>query len=155
MGRAIVFTLGPLFDFAKNTVQFSTLVSHKFHFPAELGGKKKLNGFCRLNHKANFMVKAFSFLLVGFFLILTIPLIIGLGAGFFGLAIGLIGGLFGILFGLLGAIIGAIAWVFKSMFHLLFGWHLGFGHHHGFHPNGYILAAIIILILAVVLNKKK
>lgn len=101
------------------------------------------------------MVKAFSFLLIGFFLILTIPLVIGLGAGFFELAIGLIGGLFGLLFGLLGAIVGAIAWVFKSIFHLLFGWHVGFGHHHWFHPNGYIFAAIIILILAVLLNKKK
>ncbi len=155
MARAIVSTVESLYDFAKITVHFSTVAREKFRFSTELRDKKLLNDFCWLNHKANFMVKAFSFLLVGFFLILTIPLIIGLGAGFFGLAIGLIGGLFGILFGLLGAIIGAIAWVFKSMFHLLFGWHLGFGHHHGFHPNGYILAAIIILILAVVLNKKK
>src|SRR5882757_8383904 len=151
MARAVVFTIESLYDSAKNTVQFSTLVSHKFHFPAELGRKKKLNGFCRLNLKADFMVKAFSFLVVAFLLLLSLPLMIGLGGGLFGLAIGLIGGLFGLLFGLLGAIIGAIAWIFKSIFHLIFGWHLGFGHHHWFHFNGYVLVAIVILILAVAL----
>ena len=108
-----------------------------------------------MNHKANIMVKAFSFLVVAFFLLLTVPLMIGLGGGLFGLAIGLIGGLFGLLFGLLGAIIGAIAWIFKSILHLLFGWHLGLGHHHWFHFNGYIFAAILILILVVALKKKK
>jgi len=101
------------------------------------------------------VVKAFSFLLVVFILLLTLPLAIGLGGGLFGLAIGLIGGLIGLLFGILGAIIGAIAWVFKSIFHLFFGWHTDFGHHHWFHLNGYIFAAIIILILAVALNKRK
>jgi hypothetical protein len=114
-----------------------------------------LNGFCGRNHKTKFMVKAFSFLLVGFFLLLTLPLMIGLGAGFFGVVIGLIGGLFGLFFGLFGAILGAIAWIFKSVFHLLFGWHLGFGHHHWFHFNGYVFAAIVILILAIALKRKK
>ncbi len=101
------------------------------------------------------MVKAFSFLLIGFFLILTIPLVIGLGAGFFGLAIGLIGGLIGHHFGLLRSIVGAIASDFKSIYNLLYGWHVGLCHHHCFNHNGYIFAAIIILILAVLLNKKK
>jgi len=101
------------------------------------------------------MVKAFSFLLVAFFLLLALPLAIGLGGGLFGLAIGLIGGLIGLLFGIFGAIIGAIAWIFKTIFHLLFGWHMGFGHHHWFHFNGYIFAAIIVVIIAVALNKKK
>jgi hypothetical protein len=114
-----------------------------------------LNGFCGLTHKSNIMVKAISFLLVTFLLLLALPLMIGLGAGLFGLVIGLIGGLFGVFFGLFGAILGAIVWIFKSIFHLLFGWHLGFGHHHWFHFNGYIFAAILILLLAVALRKKK
>jgi hypothetical protein len=101
------------------------------------------------------MVKAFSFLVVAFILLLTLPLAIGLGGGLFGLAIGLIGGLIGLLFGIFGAIIGAIAWIFKTIFHLLFGWHMGLGHHHWFHFNGYIFTAIIILIFAVALNRKK
>ena len=155
MARAIVFTTESLYDFAKNTVQFSTPVREEFRFFTELRVKKLLNGFCWLNHKPNCMVKAFSFLLVGFILLLTLPLMIGLGAGFFGLALGLIGGLFGLLFGLFGAVVGAIAWVFKSIFHLLFGWHLGFGHHHWFHFNGYLVAAIIILIFAVAHRRKK
>jgi hypothetical protein len=94
-------------------------------------------------------------LLIAFIALLALPLAIGLGGGLFGLAIGLIGGLVGLLFGIFGAIIGAIAWIFKSIFHLLFGWHTDFGHHHWFHFNGYLFAAIIILILAVTLNKKK
>src|SRR6185369_8948071 len=102
------------------------------------------------------MIKAFSFLIVAFVLLLALPLAIGLGGGLFGLAIGLIGGLIGLLFGIFGAIIGAIAWIFKSIFHLLFGWHMGFDHHHHwFHFNGCIFAVIIILILAVALNRKK
>jgi len=101
------------------------------------------------------MIKAFSFLLVAFVLLLVLPLAIGLGGGLFGLAIGLVGGLIGLLFGIFGAIIGAIAWIFKTIFHLLFGWHMGFGHHHWFHFNGYIFAAIIVVIIAVALNKKK
>ena len=101
------------------------------------------------------MVKAFSFLLVACFLLLALPLAIGLGGGLFGLAIGLIGGLIGLLFGIFGAIIGAIAWILKTIFHLLFGWHMGFGHHHWFHFNGYLVAAIIILIFAVAHRRKK
>jgi hypothetical protein len=102
------------------------------------------------------MIKAFSFLLVAFILLLTLPIAIGLGGGLFGLIIGLIGGLIGLLFGILGAIIGAIAWIFKSIFHLLFGWHTGFDHHyHWFHFNGCIFTAIIILILIVAFSKRK
>jgi len=93
-------------------------------------------------------------LLVAFLLLLTIPLFIGLGGGLFGVAIGLIGGLIGLLFGLFGAIIGVIAWIFKSIFHLLFGWHMGFGHHHWFHFNGYLFAALLILIFVIALRKK-
>jgi hypothetical protein len=100
------------------------------------------------------MVKAFSMLLVAFLLLLTIPLFIGLGGGLFGVAFGLIGGLIGLLFGLFGAIIGVIAWIFKSIFHLLFGWHMGFGHYHWFHFNGYLFVALLILIFALALRKK-
>ena len=101
------------------------------------------------------MIKAFSFLLVAFILLLTLPLAIGLGGGLFGLVIGLIGGLIGLLFGIFGAIIGAIAWIFKTIFHLLFGWHTGYDHPHWFHFNGCIFTAIIILILVVALHKRK
>jgi hypothetical protein len=100
------------------------------------------------------MVKAFSFLFVAFLLLLTLPLMIGLGGGLFGLAFGLIGGLIGLIFGLFGAIVGAIAWIFKSIFHLLFGWHAGFGHHHWFHFNGYVVAAILVLIFVAALRGK-
>ncbi len=101
------------------------------------------------------MVKAFSILMVAFFMLLAIPLMIGLGGGLFGLAIGLVGGLFGLLFGLFGAIIGVIAWIFKTIFHILFGWHMGFGHHHWFHFNGYVFAAVIVLVFVIALKRKK
>ena len=106
-------------------------------------------------YKTETMIKALSILVVAFFMLLAIPLLIGLGGGLFGLAIGLIGGLFGLIFGIFGAVVGVIAWIFKSIFHVFFGWHSGFGHHHWFHFNGYLFAAILILIFVVVLNKKK
>jgi hypothetical protein len=101
------------------------------------------------------MVKALSILAAAFFVLLAGPLIIGLGGGLLGFIIGLVGGLFGLIVGLLGAAIGAIAWVFRSIFHIFFGWHTGLGHHHWFHVNGYVCAAIIILVLVIALNKKK
>ncbi len=101
------------------------------------------------------MARSISIVLVAFVLLLTLPLWLGLGGGLIGLTFGLIGGLIGLIFGLFGAIIGAIAWIFKSIFHLLFGWHWGYSFHPWFHFNGYVFAAIIILILAVALNRRK
>jgi len=101
------------------------------------------------------MIKAFSILLAAFFMLLAIPLMIGLSGGLFGLAVGLIGGLFGLVFGVFGAIIGVIAWIFKTLFHVFFGWNLGFDHHHWLHFNGYLFGALLIFILVVALKKKK
>jgi hypothetical protein len=98
------------------------------------------------------MVRSFSILLIAFALLLTMPLWLGIGGGLIGLTFGLVGGIIGIIFGLFGAIIGAIAWVFKTIFHLLFGW--GFGFHHGFHWNGYAWLALLVLILVVASRRK-
>ena len=100
------------------------------------------------------MVRSFSIVLIAIVLLLTLPLWFGLGGGLIGLAFGLIGGLLGLIFGLFGAIIGAIAWIFKALFHLLFGWHHESGFQYGFHFNGYVFAALLILILVIASKKK-
>ncbi len=99
-------------------------------------------------------MKSISILLVAFILVCTLPVWLVIGGGLIGLAFGLLGGLIGILFGLIGAIIGGIAWVFKTIFHLLFGWGWDFDFNPGVGFNGYIFAALLILVLAVASKKK-
>lgn len=101
------------------------------------------------------MVKGCSFLIVGFLLLVSLPIVIGLGGGIFGLIFGLIGGAIGLVFGIIGAVIGVIAKVFGGIMHALFGWH-----DHGFHPfhwhfNGFLILAIIVLIFALSTRNKK
>ena len=96
------------------------------------------------------MIKGCAFFVVGIFLLIMIPAGIGIVGGVFGLLAGLFGAIFGIIAGIFGAIFGVIAWIFKSLFHLLFGWG-----HFGFHCNGFFLAAILILIVALAINRKK
>ncbi len=103
------------------------------------------------------MVKAFSFLLVAFILLLALPLAIGLGGGLFGLAIGFDrwphrAHLWNFW---------SNNWRFRldfskpsSIFYSDGTWALTI-YHHWFHFNGSIFAAIVILILAVALNKRK
>lgn len=98
------------------------------------------------------MIKAFSLLIIGFILLMAIPICIGIAGGFFGLIMGLIGGIIGFVFATIGALFSGIAWIFSGLFHLLFGWT---GHHHGFHFNGYLIAAIIIAVIALSTHKKK
>jgi hypothetical protein len=102
------------------------------------------------------MIKGCSVLVIGFFLLLSIPICIGIGGGVFGLLIGLIGGAVGVVFGIIGAVIGVIVEVFSGITHLLFGW----GHHHSFHPwhwhfNGLIILSLIALIFVVATRTKK
>jgi hypothetical protein len=101
------------------------------------------------------MVKGCSFLIVGFLLLLFIPICIGIGGGIFGLIVGLIGGAIGLVFGIIGAVIGAIAAVFKGIFHLFFGWG-----HHDFHPwhfhsSGFLFLALIVLIFVIATRNNK
>lgn len=103
------------------------------------------------------MIKAFSFLFIGFLLLLAVPLCIGVAGGVFGLIVGIIGGVIGLIFGVIGIVIKSIAWVFSSIMHVLFGWH--WHSDFGFHPwhwhfNGYALAALVILIIAISQRKK-
>jgi hypothetical protein len=100
------------------------------------------------------MVRSISIVLVAFVLLLTLPLCLGIGGGLIGLTFGLLGGIIGILFGLFGVILGGIAWIFKAVFHLLFGWHLGHGF-HSFHFNGYVFIAIVLLILLIASKNRK
>lgn len=100
------------------------------------------------------MVKAFSFFVIAFALLLAIPICLGVAGGIFGLAVGLLGGIVGVFFGLIGAVIGCIAWIIKGFFHLLFGWHFSVGF-HPFHFNGYAVAAIIILLFVVASKRRK
>ncbi len=101
------------------------------------------------------MIKAFSFLVIGFLLLLTVPLCIGIAGGLFGLVFGVIGAVIGLFFALIGGIFKCIAWIFSSMMHLLFGWHSDFGFHPWhWHFNGYVLAALIVLIIAISQRKK-
>jgi hypothetical protein len=96
------------------------------------------------------MIKAFSFLFIGFFLLLAVPLCIGVAGGVFGLVVAVIGGIIGLFFGLIGFIFKSIAWIFSSIMHVLFGWHSDFGFHPWhWHFNGYLLAALVILIIAI------
>ena len=97
------------------------------------------------------MIKTFSFLVIGFLLLFVVPLCIGIVGGMFGLIFGVIG----LVFGLIGFILKSIAWIFSSITHLLFGWHTEFGFHEWhWHFNGYVLAALIILIIAISQRKK-
>jgi hypothetical protein len=103
--------------------------------------------------KEKTMVKGCSLLIVGFLLLLSLPICIGIGGGIFGMFVGLIGGAFGLIFGVIGAIIGFIAEIFSAIMHGLFGWH-----HHGFHPwhfNGFGVLAVIVLIFVLATRNKK
>ena len=82
-------------------------------------------------------------------LLLTFPLWIGLGAGLFGLAVGIFGGMIGIIAGIFGVIVGIIALPFK----LLFGWGHGGWFPH-FHFHGFLLLAVIILVIALLLKRR-
>ena len=95
--------------------------------------------------------------LIFIIMLFTFPIWIGLVGGFIGLFIGLLGGVIGIIAGIFGAIIGMIAWIFKSIFGLFFGWpHWGFDvGYHPFHFNPYFLAAIIVVVIALVVSKRK
>jgi len=101
------------------------------------------------------MIKAFSFLFIGFLLLLAVPLCIGIAGGVFGLIVGIIGGVIGLIFGAIGIVIKSIAWVFSSIMHMLFGWHSDWGFHPWhFHFNIYAVAVIVILIFAISQRKK-
>lgn len=100
------------------------------------------------------MARSLSIVLVAFVLLLTLPLCLGIGGGLLGLTFGLLGGLIAIIFELFGVILGGIGWIFKIIFNLLFGWHWGFGL-HPFDFNGYVLVALLILILVVASKGKK
>ena len=88
-------------------------------------------------------------------MLFTFPIWIGIAGGLFGLIFGLFGGMIGIIAGVLGAIIGMIAWVFKAIFGLFFGWHHWDLHFHPFHFNHCFLAALMVVIIAVMVSKKK
>lgn len=84
-------------------------------------------------------------------LIITFPFWIVMG----GIIIGLIGGLFGILFGVLGALLGGVFALIALPFKLLFGlgdWSFGF---FGFHYNGYIWLALLIVAALIISKRKK
>ena len=96
------------------------------------------------------MLKGCAFFIVGIFLLIMIPVGIGVIGGVFGLLVGIVGGVFGIIAGIFGAILGCAAWIFKGLFHLLFGWN-----HFGFHCNGFLLTALVVLVIALAINRKK
>ncbi len=101
------------------------------------------------------MIKGCLFLFAGVLALLAIPICLGLAGGLFGLVFGLIGGAIGLVAGLFGAVIGAIAWIVKGIFHLLFGWHWGFGFHPWGHGGGFWVVLLILVILAVSIQRKK
>ncbi len=88
-------------------------------------------------------------------MLFTFPVWIGIAGGIFGLFFGLLGGLIGIIAGIFGAIIGIIAAIFKAIFGLFFGWDHWDWHCHPFHFNHYFLAAILVIVLAVIVSKRK
>jgi hypothetical protein len=99
---------------------------------------------------SNTSQKSTNLLLIFLLVLITFPIWIGL----FGLMVGtvgaVIGGVFGAVFGvlggLLGAIMGIITWPFKVIF----------GHGHWFpHINGYVIAALIILVLVIAKRNAK
>lgn len=124
-----------------------------FAFQLRLRVLKSRTVFAKGQRK-DFMVKGCSFIIVGFLLLISVPIVIGIGGGIFGLIVGLIGGAIGLVFGIIGAVFGAIADVFGGIMHGLFGWH-----HHGFpfhwHFNGFLILAIIVLIFALSTRNKK
>jgi hypothetical protein len=96
-------------------------------------------------------------ILIVIIMLFTFPVWIGLAGGMIGLFFGLLGGMIGIIAGIFGAIIGVIAWIFKSIFGLFFGWphwdcDIDF---HPSHFNHYFLAAIVVVVLAVIVSKRK
>ena|SRR5882724_7225866 len=102
------------------------------------------------------MIKVFGILIVGFMLLVSIPIFFGLAGGFLGLFFGLIGVIFGLICAVVGGVIGFIAAIFKGIAHLLFGWHSDFGFHPWhWHLNGFTFAAILLLIFVIVSQKKK
>lgn len=102
------------------------------------------------------MIKAFGILIVGFIALVSLPIFLGLAGGLFGLIFGVVGGVIGLFCAVIGGVIGFIAGIFRGITHLLFGWHSDFGFHPWhWHLNGYTFAAILVLILIVVSQKKK
>ncbi|GHN00116.1 hypothetical protein WSM22_16050 [Cytophagales bacterium WSM2-2] len=102
------------------------------------------------------MIKAFAILVACLMCLVALPVFFGLAGGLFGLIIGIIGGVVGLICGIVGGIVGVIAGIFKGIIHALFGWHSDFGYHHShWHFNGYIFAALIVLIFALATRKNK
>jgi len=90
--------------------------------------------------------------LIPIILIITFPVWISIAGVVFGLAAGLFGLVFGLIAGLFGLIIGIIAFPFKLIFGSDdWGWHPF--HFHGFHSDGWLMVAVIILVV-LALRKK-
>lgn len=107
-----------------------------------------LNDYCRYwqNPKSMSRQSSSSPLLVAIILIITFPVWFAIAAVFFGLAAGLFGLIFGLIACLFGLIIGLIAFPFKLIFGSDdWGWHPF--HFHLFHTDGWIIIAVIILIV--------
>lgn len=90
-----------------------------------------------------------STLLIVLILIITFPFWIAMG----GVIIGLIAGAFGIVFGVLGALLGGMFALIALPFKLLFGWGDWSCSFFGFHNNGFVWLALLI-VAAIVISKR-
>ena len=94
-------------------------------------------------------------LLVLILLVLTFPIWIALGGALFGLIIGLCGAVFAVVVAIFGVAVAIIALPFK----ILFGWGNhdwgDWSWHVGPHINGYVLVAIIIVIVLAIKAQSK
>ncbi len=88
-------------------------------------------------------------------LIITFPFWIAIG----GVIIGLLAGMFGVALGLVGALFGGMIALVALPFKLLFGWsdwscNFPFGF-SGFHHNGFVWLALLILAALVISKRNK
>ncbi|MDL5048543.1 hypothetical protein QQ054_21245 [Oscillatoria amoena NRMC-F 0135] len=91
------------------------------------------------------MAKALSTLFILFLLIITLPVLIGLGGGLIGAGIGIVGAFFGIVFGIFGAIVGVIGSILGAIAEAISAVFGGV-----FHPVISVKPITILLIILVI-----
>lgn len=100
--------------------------------------------------------KTLGTIIVVFICILMLPVGLGLIGGVFGIIFGVIGAVFGAVFGVIGGLFGMVFGFFGWLFDGIFGWG-DFGWHgpFGFVESNILTWAIIVLVVALLINKQK
>jgi hypothetical protein len=90
-------------------------------------------------------------LLIVLMIIITFPFWFAIG----GMVIGLLAAVFGVVFGVFGTILGAAFALIALPFKLLFGWGDWSCGISGFHGNGFVWFALLIIAALIITRKNR